>query len=154
MSAQTIIEFWRAHLIGITNPLIHFVPGDALDLGALQKTSGEQRFALFTTDAQSAHSAAHLMGALATAMGIPRYVQGNWDVFLDLARDLSWNKAKGYILILSNADSLLSLPNNGFSVLLEVLEATIREWRDSRGEYGERTGPIPFHVIFSGSSPL
>jgi hypothetical protein len=34
------------------------------------------------------------------------------------------------------------------------LEATVRDWRDERGEFGERTGPVAFHVIFSGCETL
>jgi hypothetical protein len=87
-------------------------------------------------------------------MNFPGTFGRNWDALLDLTRDLSWNKAKGYVLTLSNADSLLPLANSGFSVLLGVLEAAVREWRGERGEYGERTAPVPFHVVFYGSGPL
>ena len=79
---------------------------------------------------------------------------GNWDALLDWTRDLSWDKGKGYVLILANADSLLSLDNKEFSIFVRVLEATIRDWRDERGEYRERTEPVPFHVVFSGTDAL
>lgn len=134
--------------------MVHFVPSHWLDVEALQKASSELGLAFFLLDAQHVQSVSALLGALAKAINSPSSFGHNWDAVLDLTRDLSWNKAKGYVLVLSVADSLLPLPNNGFSALLRVLEATVREWRDERGEYGERTAPVPFHVFFSGSSPL
>lgn len=154
MSDETKSKFWQRHLAGVQNPLVHFVPSNCLDVEVLKKASGELGLAFFLIDTRHVQSVSALMDAFARSMNFPSPFGNNWDALLDLTRDLSWSKAKGYVLILSNADSLLFLPNNGFSVLLGVLEATVREWRDERGEYAERTAPIPFHVIFSGSSPL
>jgi Barstar (barnase inhibitor) len=154
MSDETKNEFWRRHLSGVENPVVHFVPSNWLDVEVLKKVSSELGFAFFVVDAGHVQSESALLDALAEAMNFPSYFGHNWDALLDLTRDFSWNKAKGYVLLLLNADSLLSLAKNGFSVLLGVLEATVREWRDERGEYGERTTPIPFHVVFSGSDGL
>ncbi len=154
MTDETKNKFWRRHLVGVENPLVHFVPSHCLDGEALKKASSELGFAFFLVDGGHIQSESALLDALAEAMDFPSYFGHNWDALLDLTRDFSWNKAKGYVLALSNADSLLPLANNGFSVLLGVLEATVREWRDERGEYAERTAPIPFRVVFSGSSPV
>jgi RNAse (barnase) inhibitor barstar len=154
MSHVTRNEFWRQHLVGVENPLVHFVPTNWLDLGTLKRASSELRFRLFLVDAQHTQSVSALMDAFAGAMNFPNSFGRNWDALADLTRDLSWNSARGYVLILSNADSLLRLANEGFSALLGVLEATVREWRDEHGEYGERKATIPFHVIFSGSAAL
>jgi hypothetical protein len=154
MSDETKRGFWHRHLAGVENPLVHFLPSNCLDVEALEKASGELGFAFFLIEARHVQSVSALIDAFAKAMNFPSSSGRNWDALLDLTRDLSWNKAQGYVLTLSNADSLLPLPNNGFSVLLGVLEATVREWRDERGEYGERTAPIPFHVVFSGNGTL
>jgi hypothetical protein len=154
MSDETKNEFWRRHLVGVENPLVHFVPSHWLDVEALKKASSELGFRFFLLDARHVQSVSALLDAFAKTINFPSSFGRNWDALLDLTRDLSWNKAKGYVLTLSDADSLLPLANNGFSVLIGVLEATVREWRDERGEYGERTAPIPFHVVFSGSGSL
>src|SRR4029077_8875007 len=153
MSDDTKKEFWR-HLADVDRPLFHFVPPGLLDLAALERASRELDFALFLIDARPIHSASTLFGAFAQAVAFPDYFESNWDAFLDSMTDLSWKKAGGYVLVFSNADAVLTLANNGFSVFLRTLEATIREWRDERGEHGERAAPIPFHVVFSGSDPL
>lgn len=154
MKAQSNDELWRRHLVGVENPLVHFTPSTYLDMEALKRASSELGIALFLIDARHIQSIPALMDVFAQAMDFPAYFGRNWDALLDLTRDLSWNKAKGYVLVLSNADTLLSLAGNGFSVLLGVLEATVRDWRDERGEYGERIAPIPFHVVFSGGRQL
>jgi hypothetical protein len=84
----------------------------------------------------------------------PSYFGRDWNGLLDLMRDLSWTKAKGYVLIISCNDALPSLPNRIVATLIEVLEATVRDWRDERGEFGERNGPVAFHVIFSAGEVL
>lgn len=154
MSDETKTEFWRRHLIGVENPLVHFVPPDWLNSKIIQEASSELGFALFSIDAQHLHSVPALMDAFAGAMNFPTYFGRNWNAVLDLTRDLSWNKAKGYVLVLSNADPLLQLESHAFSSLIRVMEATVRDWRDERGEYGERTGPVPFHVVYSGADDL
>jgi RNAse (barnase) inhibitor barstar len=154
MNQKAKSQFWQQHLVGVENPLVHFVPSNWLNAEALAQASSNIGFALFLIDARNVQSESALMEAFAKAMNFPASFGRNWDALLDLTRDLSWNKAKGYILILSNAESLMSLANNGFSVLLRVLEATVREWRDEHGEYRERAQPVSFHVIFSGGDAL
>lgn len=155
MKQESRHEFWRRHLVGVDDPLLHFLPATSLDLESLQAVSRELRFASFPMDARTIRTVSALMDAFAQAMHFPSHVGGgNWDGLLDWTRDLSWSKGEGYVLILSNADSLLSLENMGFAALLFVLEATVRDWRDERGEFGERTQPVPFHVVLSGSEAL
>jgi hypothetical protein len=147
-------HFWRAHVAGFNNPLIHFAPKSLLDLEAIRKSSEELGFSFFLVDSGDIHSVSALMSAFADATGFPGPSPPNWDALHDLMTDLSWTKANGYVLVLSNADTLLFLPDGGFSTLLSVTEGTIREWRDERGEYGERVGPVPFHAVFSGSDDV
>lgn len=94
------------------------------------------------------------MVALAEAMKFPDGPDSGWDALFDSMRDLSWTKASGYVLVFAKADSLIFLQEGKFSTFLSVIEVTIRDWRDKRGDYGERTAPIPFHVVLSGSDSL
>jgi hypothetical protein len=154
MSDETKEQFWRRHLSGVDNPLVHFLPCPCLDVQVLDRACNELEFAFFLIDVHQVPSATELIELFANAMEFPGSSGRNWDVLLDLTRDLSWTKAKGYVLALSNADSLLSLANHGFSVLVGVLEATVRGWRDESDEFGERRTPTSFHVILSGSARL
>jgi hypothetical protein len=120
----------------------------------MSRASEEIGFALFRVEAEEIKSEPALMDIFAASMNLPSYFGRNWDALLDLTRDLSWTKAEGYVLIISGGDNLSSLPNGIFSSLIAVLEATVRDWRDERGEFGERPGPLAFHVIFSGGEAL
>lgn len=154
MSDQTKSEFWQGHLTGVETPMIHFLPSNMLDVDSVREAAGQLDFAFFLANAEHVESASALMAVLANAMNFPSSPGHSWDALLDLTRDLSWRKTKGYVLTLSNADPLQQMADEGFSTLLRLLEATVREWRDERGEYGERTAPVPFHVVLSGSDLL
>ncbi len=148
--SDTAGSFWRTHLLSTDRPLVHFVPADLLDLDSIKGAAGEIGFAFFLLNAREVDSEPTLMGVFAESMTLPSYFGRNWDALLDLTTDLSWKKAKGYVLTIDNAENLPSLPNRIFSSLVAVMEATVRDWRDERGEYSERAGPVCFHVIFSG----
>jgi len=148
------IDFWRVHLGSVEMPLIHFVPPNFLDSKVVKEVTRQVDFALFQIDCEHVSSESALMDELAKTMNFPNYFGRNWNAVLDLSTDLSWEKASGYVLVLFNADSLLSFVKTDFSGILDVAEATVRYWRDERGEYGEREGPVSFHIIFSGSDTL
>jgi RNAse (barnase) inhibitor barstar len=147
-------EFWRHHLAGSDGPLIHFLPPELLHSESVKSGAGQLGFAVFEVDGRKIQNIPSLMDAFAMAMNFPPYFGRNWDALHDCTTDLSWERAIGYTLVLFDADPLLDLEENGFSVLSGIIQETVRDWRDERGEYGERTGPVPFHVIFSGNVAL
>jgi hypothetical protein len=153
MSDKTA-SFWRTHLASTDSPLIHFVLTKIFDFESIREAAEAIDFALFTVEAKGGKSELDLMDAFAKSMSFPSYFGRNWDALLDLMQDLSWIKAKGYVLLITGGDSLPSLPDGIFSSLVSVLESTVRNWRDERGEFGERTGPVSFNVIFSGGEAL
>ena len=154
MSPEAKSEFWNRHLSSVEDSLMHYVPSKYLDIEEIKAACGALGFSLFLLDSLHIRSTFALMDTFARVMSFPSEFGRNWDALLDQTRDLSWLNAKGYVLVLADADSLLTLPNDEFSIFVLVLEATVRGWRDERGEYGERSAPIAFHVIFSGSALL
>lgn len=146
--------FWQKHLGSVDGPMIHFALPSILNLESIRESTDGMGFAVFFVDAKKISSESELMDAFAASMNFPAYFGRNWDALLDLTCDLSWVNARGYILIMFNGDSLPLLPGVTFSSLITSVEATVRDWRDERGEFGERLGPVPFHVIFSGSGTL
>lgn len=147
-------EFWMEHFTGTDNPLVHFIPQDDLEVDAMHEACGKLGFPLFIVNAQDIHSVPALMVALSEAMKFPDGPDSGWDALLDSMRDLSWTKASGYVLVLTYADPLMSLLEGKFSTFLSIIEVTIRDWRDERGDFGERTAPVPFHMVFSGTERL
>ena len=94
------------------------------------------------------------MSLLAAAAQFPAYFGRNWDAVSDLLRDFSWAPARGYVLLITAADRLLQMGRRDFLTFIQVVEMAIRDWRDERGEYNERSGPIPFHLVLSGTQLL
>jgi hypothetical protein len=154
MSIQTQEQFWFDHLGSAEAPLIHLLPPMFLDLEAIERSSSARGFEFFLINEREIDSLPALMDAFAKAMEMPAYFGRNWDALLDLTTDLSWKEAAGYVLVILNADTILSLAKHDLSALLEVLEATVRYWRDERGEFGERSEPLPFHILLSGTPAL
>jgi RNAse (barnase) inhibitor barstar len=148
------LAFWKTHLEGVTNPLIHFVNGEFLDLKSVERAVNELGFSLFVIDARNIKSEADLMDALAESMALPKYFGRGWNAALDLMRDISWKPAPGYVLVIFNGSNLPTLEHQFFATLISVLEATVRDWRDERGEYSERTAAVPFHAILSDGESL
>ena len=147
-------EMWAIHFRGTDNPLVHYIPQGALEVEVMHEACNRLRFPLFRVNAEGIHSVPALMAELADAMKFPDGTDSGWDALLDSMRDLSWTKASGYVLVFAKADSLIFLPEGKFSTFLSIIEVTIRDWRDERGDYGERTAPVPFHVVLSGSDSL
>jgi hypothetical protein len=145
---------WRAHLGDINRPLIHFVPAALLDFPSIGTAVDELGFTLFVIDAREIKSEPDLIEAFAKSMNFPSYFGKNWNAVLDFTRDLSWTKANGYVLVISNGDDLVPLPNRVFASLIAIVEETVTDWRDARGDYRERSGPVSFHMIFSGGEAL
>jgi hypothetical protein len=147
-------SFWRAHLDDTDGALFHFLAANLLDLPAIGTAARELGFNRFLVDCEHIGCEASFMDVFTKAMDLPPSPKANWNTLLDQTRDLSWTSASGYVLIISSGDPLALLPGGFFPTLVQVLEATVRDWRDERGEFGERHGPISFHVIFSGGEIL
>lgn len=147
-------SFWQAHLSTSDGPLFHFVPSSFCDIRLLDLTVQEIDFAFFLLQAKGITSERALMNAVATSMNAPPLNISNWNVVLDVTRDLSWSNSNGYVLTIDDGNNLPSLPDGAFSSFIAILEATVRDWRDERGEFAERTGPVPFHVVFCGNEAL
>lgn len=154
MKSETKGEFWRLHLENISNPLIHFLPSQLLDLEAIRIASDQAGFAFYGIDCEFTRSLSSLLKQIRKAMNFPSYCGQNPDATLDMLTDLSWAAASGYVLALFNADALLSFGESEFSALLIMAQEAISSWRDERGEHSERTEAIPFNIVFSATDSL
>lgn len=147
-------DFWQTQLASTDGPLIHFVPTRLFDWKSMKEVASKIGFALFVVQAEEIKSELALMNAISESTNRPPDSVTNWNVLLDVLRDLPWTKANGYIVVIAGGDNLPSLPNEGFASLVSTFEATVRDWRDERGEFGERSASVPFHVVFSGGARL
>lgn len=90
-----------------------------------------------------------LLDEFAAALQFPLYFGRNWDAFEECMADLQWLPAKAYVLIISDAGSLLKMePANSVVVLFEILERASREWAAGKlPDINVEQEPVPFHVL-------
>ena len=102
-------------------------------------------FAVRTIDGRRGATKRGLLGELARVLGFPKDSGRNWDALEELLADLEWLPAKGYLLILTNADELLAGDPEDYETFIDIVTDVAREWATAqRGESARR--PVPFHV--------
>lgn len=114
----------------------------------------QRGYSLIVVDLGSIRTREDLIDKLAQALQFPKYFGRNWDAFLDLVTDLSWNSASGYVLLLKNADALLNLPSEHLDIFIRLCLATVKRWQSGEDEEGKAITPTPFYFLFEGSNPL
>jgi RNAse (barnase) inhibitor barstar len=93
---------------------------------------------------------ATLFAEFARALAFPDYFGHNWDALEECLADLEWLPAKGYILLITDAASVLSSDDTEYETLLEILHDAGEAWGSGQAGMGAR-GAIPFHVLFAVS---
>jgi len=132
---------WSAHLKDTGR--IHFVEMAACNDGQIKDAATSIGYAYFGLDASGVPRKDELLRRLAMAANFPSYFGGTWDGVADLLRDLFWMPAPGYTLLVTAADDLTNIGARDFESMCEIFQLVIADWRDERGEYGERVAP-PF----------
>jgi RNAse (barnase) inhibitor barstar len=105
---------------------------------ALEKASKTLGFAAFNVSLEGCADLDAILSSLGKALNFPDWYGANLDALNDCLTDLSWHEAKGYLLLLSDADALHAATTS-FTALNEVLTAVIEEWQ-AQG--------IPFWVFY------
>ncbi|HXX74990.1 MAG TPA: barstar family protein [Nitrospiraceae bacterium] len=91
---------------------------------------------------------AALFTEFAKVMELPDYFGHNWDALEECLADLDWMPAKGYVLLLTDAEQILPEDEEDYATLLEVLSDAGEAWASGQAGMGER--PVtPFHVLFA-----
>jgi hypothetical protein len=81
-------------------------------------------------------SKGEVLAAFAKALDFPDWFGRNWDALEDCLGDLSWRKADGHVLLITDFDGV---PRDELGVLREVLAASAEFWA-GRGR--------PFFAVF------
>ncbi len=81
----------------------------------------------------------------------PAYFGRNWDALDECITDLEWMPGEGYVLVVKNADRLLSEETqDDYDIFIRTLKKSGEEW--STPQVGEWARPgIPFHVLLTVS---
>ena len=85
----------------------------------------------------------------AAGLQFPYYFGNNWDAFNECINDLEWLPAEYYVIVIMNADRILSNAEEDFQVLVDILKQTADTWFKSHESYDNFPRPAtPFHIVF------
>jgi len=98
-----------------------------------------QGFHIADVDADRLASREDLFRWLAQAMKFPSYFGWNWDAAHECLADLEWLPAKGYVLVMRNAESFWRRLPREAATLLEVCLSAAGYWRRDN---------VPFRIVF------
>lgn len=109
-------------------------------------------FVLRVIHGKKCSTPAALFTEFAKALDFPDYFGHNWDAMEECLADLEWLPAKGYILLLTDAQAVLSADKDEdeYETLLEILSDAGEAW--SKGQAGGGSKSIPFHTLFAVAS--
>ena len=91
-----------------------------------------------------------LLTECARTLDFPDYFGRNWDALEECLADLEWLPAKGYILLITNAESVLPDDEEEYETFLEILRDAGEAWGNGQAGMGARPA-TPFHVLFAVS---
>jgi RNAse (barnase) inhibitor barstar len=90
---------------------------------------------------------ANLFAEFAQALKFPDYFGHNWDALEECLADLEWLPAKGYILLVTNAEGVLPEDEEEYETFLEILRDAGEAWGNGQAGMGARRA-TPFHALF------
>ena len=120
----------------------------------LREETAHKGYCLVEADLLNIQSSEDLMQRMARALNFPSYFGGNWDAFLDMVTDLSWNPAPGYVLFLKNAEALLELPSEQLAIFVRLCLVAVRRWQSGEDEEGNAIPRTPFYFLLQGQAPF
>lgn len=92
--------------------------------------------------------AEELFAEIAEALEFPDYFGHNWDALEECLTDLEWLSGRGYVLLFTDAELILSDEEDEFATFLEVLNDAGEAWASGEAEpHGD--GAKPFHSLLT-----
>lgn len=134
----------HAHLQNATAPwssLVVIPPGTTAT--ALVKPPAG--FVLRVVQGKKCKTPAGVFNEFARALEFPDYCGRNWDALEECLVDLEWLTATGYIVLITDAQSVIPDDDEEYETLLEVLNNVGEKWSKGQTPDGRRA---PFHVFF------
>jgi len=128
-------------------PWVHLVVLDDGDTpgSVLTTPSG---FAARTIDGRRARTKRGLLAECARVFEFPAGSGRNWDAFEEMLEDLEWLPARGYLLVVKDADELLADDPEDYDTFIDIVKAVGKEWATPRrGAYARPA--VPFHLCLT-----
>ena len=81
-------------------------------------------------DLGGARGKSALLDRIAKALRFPAHFGKNWDALNDCLTDLEWLDGKGWVVIVSNAQSFADKYQEDFTAAIDVLTSAAAHWRE------------------------
>jgi len=142
---MTIKHTAQLHLESRTPPWssLLVIPHGATATSLLKPPAG---FALRTIHGTHCRTTSGLFQEFAQALDFPDYFGHNWDALEECLADLEWLPAKGYILLITDAEAVLPQDEEEYETFLEILDDAGEAWSKGQTVNGQSA---PFHVFFA-----
>ena len=85
-------------------------------------------FAWFDLDLAGVASKAGLLARCQAVFSLPPSFGHNWDALADYLEDLSWRPARGYVVVLTNAQEIARDAPRDLAAALEIFAAAATYW--------------------------
>jgi RNAse (barnase) inhibitor barstar len=118
----------------------------------LKEETACKDYRLFEVDLMGIKTPQDLMNKIASALNFPSYFGGNWDAFLDMISDLTWNPASGYVVLWKSAEALLQLPGEQLAIFIRLCVAAVERWQSGEDEEGKAIPRTPFYFLLEGQA--
>lgn len=106
-------------------------------------------FALRVVNGKKCATPAGLFAEFARALEFPDYFGHNWDALEECLADLEWLPAKGYVIVIADAQAVMPGDDEDYETLLEVLSDAGEAWGKGQAGTGKAAA---FHAVFAVSS--
>jgi hypothetical protein len=108
-------------------------------------------FLLKTVAGAKCKTKAGLLSEFARVLSFPDYFGHNWDGLEECLIDLEWLPAKGYVVLVTDADQVLLKPDeeDDYETFIEILAEAGEGWSSHRDE--ANGAGIPFHTVLAVS---
>jgi len=109
-------------------------------------------FALKIVKGRHCKTPENLFAEFAQALEFPDYFGHNWDALEECLADLEWLPAKGYIILITDAECVLPGDEEEYETFLEILRDAGEAWGNGQAGMGGQRA-TPFHVLFAVTKP-
>ena len=107
---------------------------DPMTADRLMSLAEAERLHVWRIDLKGVNSKSALLDAVANGIGFPDYFGRNWDSLEECLRD--FDEGKGWLMILDEADSLLSVPESELSTFKAILSDVAAFWEAENRTFG------------------
>lgn len=137
----------HTHLQNATAPWASLlvIPSGSTAAGLVRPPAG---FVVRQIQGKKCTTPSGVFSEFARALSFPDYFGHNWDGLEECLADLEWLPAKGYVVLVTDAQSVIPDDEEEYETLLEVLNDAGEAWSQGHTADGRRA---PFHVFFAVS---